>query len=208
MHLLKKFFNVSSMREFFTIYWLALAIMLLSGVLQLFGFDNDLRYDRQLVSSTEPWRFLSANFVHLNWSHYWLNMGALGLLWLMFVHRLSTIEWLIVFILSSLIISSGIQFLNTNLYWYLGLSGTLHGVMSAGVWRELRYDKIFALSVGGLTFLKLIYEQFYGALPGSEENVGSPVIVDAHFYGAIGGIISVILLDLLQHLKKISSYNF
>lgn len=202
MQLLKKFLNVSSVREFFTTYWLALAVALLCGVLQLLGFDNDLRYDRQLVSSTEPWRFLTANFVHLNWSHYWMNMGALGLLWLMFVRRLSNAEWLSVFLLSSLIVSTGVQLFNTDLYWYVGLSGTLHGVISAGVWRELRYDKVFALSVGGLTFAKLMYEQFYGALPGSEESAGGPVVVDAHFYGAIGGVVSIALLELLQRFKK------
>lgn len=202
MQVLKKFFNVSSVGEFFSVYWLALVIALLCGTLQLFGFDNALRYDRNLVSSTEPWRFLTANFVHLNWSHYWMNMGALGLLWLMFVRRLSTAEWLSVFLLSSLIVSTGVQFLNLDLYWYVGLSGTLHGVISAGVWRELRYDKFFALSVGVLTFGKLMYEQFYGALPGSEESAGGPVVVDAHFYGAIGGIVSIALLDLIQRWKK------
>jgi len=201
MHLLKNFLNVSSVREFFTTYWLALAIALLCGILQLLGFDNALRYDRQLVGSSEPWRFLTANFVHLNWSHYWMNMGALGLLWLMFVRRLNTGEWLVVFLLSSLIVSTGVQWLNTDLYWYVGLSGTLHGVISAGVWRELRHDKLFALSVGGLTFIKLMYEQFYGALPGSEESAGGPVIVDAHFYGAIGGVVSVALLDLVQYCR-------
>ena len=206
MQLLKKILNVSSVNEFFTTYWLALTITLCCGILQLLGLENTLRYDRNLVNSTEPWRFLSANFVHLNWSHYWMNMGALGLLWLMFVRRLSTLEWLSVFLLSSLIVSTGVQLLNKDLFWYVGLSGTLHGVISAGVWRELRHDKLFALSVGGLTFGKLIYEQLYGALPGSEESIGGHVVVDAHFYGAIGGIICMALLSLYQHFNRPKSY--
>ena len=205
MQLLKKILNVSSVKEFFTTYWLALLIALCCGALQLFGFDQALRYDRDLVGSTEPWRFISANFVHLNWPHYWMNMGALGLLWLMFARRLSTLEWLSVFLFSSLVVSTGLQLLNTDLFWYVGLSGTLHGVISAGVWRELCHDRFFALSVGGLSLAKLIYEQLYGALPGSEQSVGGHVVVDAHFYGAIGGIICMALLDLPQHLKRRTS---
>lgn len=195
---LKKF----SFIQFFKTYWLALVIAAICGTLQFLGLDMPLRYDRNLVNDGEFWRFLSANIVHLNWSHYWMNMGALGLLWLMFVQRFSTVEWLGVFLISSLIVSTGLQFLNPELFWYVGISGTLHGVISAGVWRELRYDKVFAIAVGGLTLAKLIYEQVVGPMPGSEESAGGPVIVDSHLYGAIGGLISAALLDLIRKLKK------
>jgi membrane associated rhomboid family serine protease len=36
---------------------------------------------------------------------------------------------------------------------------------------------------------KLLWEQAVGPLPGSAEVAGGKVIVDAHLYGAIGGLV-------------------
>ena len=44
---------------------------------------------------------------------------------------------------------------------------------------------ICALVIG-----KLIYEQLFGPLPGSESTSGGSVVVNAHLYGAIGGAIA------------------
>jgi len=41
---------------------------------------------------------------------------------------------------------------------------------------------------------KLAYEQLYGALPGSAATAGGPVIVDAHLYGSIAGIIAAVAI--------------
>ncbi len=191
-----------SLANFCQRYWLALAIILLCGLLQWAGLSDTLRYDRNLVSNGEPWRWLSAHFVHLNGSHYAMNMGALGLMWLMFARRLNTLEWLLLLIGTSLLISLAIQWLQPQLYGYVGLSGTLHGVIAAGIWREWRHDKIFAASAAGLTIAKLAYEQYFGALPGSEESAGGPVIVDAHLYGAIAGASIAASLDTIYWLKK------
>lgn len=191
-----------SLSAFLKRYWLALAIAALCGLLQGLGLDEILRYDRGRVSQGDYWLWLTANFVHLGWAHYWMNMGALGLLWLMFVMRLSTAEWIFLFIATSLFCSLCLEHWNTELYYYVGLSGTLHGVISAGVWREWKYDKVFCLSVGTLVGLKLAYEQIVGPLPGSEESAGGNVIVDAHLYGAIGGIFSVVLLGLFKNIYE------
>ena len=41
---------------------------------------------------------------------------------------------------------------------------------------------------------KLAWEQFAGPLPGSESGSGGPVIVDAHLYGAVGGLLAAVLI--------------
>lgn len=191
------------LRNFVRIYWMALLIMLVCGLLQLGSIPEYLKYDRHLVWNGEPWRFLTANFVHLTWSHYGMNMGALGLMWLMFVSRLNSLEWVLVILLASLVVSTGVQLLNPNLIWFVGLSGTLHGIILAGVWREFPKDRVFACSVGALTIAKLTYEQIYGAMPGSEDTAGGPVIVDAHLYGAIGGVITIMAIDLGKLLWRV-----
>ena len=44
-----------------------------------------------------------------------------------------------------------------------------------------------------LLIAKISYEQFSGPVPGSEATSGGPVIVDAHLYGALGGILGALL---------------
>jgi hypothetical protein len=44
-----------------------------------------------------------------------------------------------------------------------------------------------------LLVAKISYEQFGGSVPGSEAASGGPVIVDAHLYGALGGILGALL---------------
>lgn len=49
---------------------------------------------------------------------------------------------------------------------------------------------------------KVAWEQLYGGLPGSTGLTGTTVIVDAHLYGLVGGLISVLPYVLLQHQTK------
>lgn len=128
-----------------------------------------------------------------------MNMGALGLIWLMFAKRFSTPEWLVVFAVSALTVSTGVHVHNTEFMYYVGLSGVLHGLVSAGVVRELKFDRFFALAVGALTAIKLGYEQINGALPGSEETAGGNVLVDSHLFGAMGGVLAVLVIWLIKH---------
>lgn len=179
---------------------MALVIALFCGVLQGLGFDQLWRYDRDLVNAGEYWRWLSAHFVHLGWTHYWMNMGALGLLWLMFAPRYRSWEWLFIFVISSILQSLVLHWNNLSLYYYVGLSGTLHAVIGAGLWREWRFDRTFTMMVAVLMGVKLLYEQFVGPMPGSEESAGGNVIVDAHFYGAIAGIICAAALSGIRAL--------
>lgn len=185
---------ITRIQTFFKAYWFAFVIFTLCGVLQLLGLADTLKYDRNTVFNGELWRFITGNFVHLGWSHFWMNMGALGLIWLMFAKRLSTSEWLVVFAVSALTVSTGVHLHNPEFIYYVGLSGVLHGLVMAGVIREIKFDRFFALAVGGLTAAKLGYEQFNGALPGSEETAGGTVLVDSHLFGAIGGALAVLIL--------------
>jgi membrane associated rhomboid family serine protease len=87
----------------------------------------------------------------------------------------------------------GFWFLNPELYWYVGMSGLLHGLLVAGI--VTRLSKIDAETAILLLLLvgKITWEQFSGPVPGSESTSGGPVIVDAHLYGALGGALGAIL---------------
>lgn len=183
-------------------YWLALLIMLICGMFQWFDLKSVLEFNRTSIIEGEHWRWLSANFIHLGTGHYWMNMGALGLLWLMFYNSLCWREWIFMFIFGSLVVSVGVWFFDPHLTYYVGLSGTLHGVIIAGALRELPRDRLFACAVLLMAIGKLIYEQLYGALPGSESTAGGHVLVNAHLYGALGGALSLAMLWLTHSASR------
>ena len=149
-----------------------------------------LRYDRQAVAAGQWWRLITGNLAHLGWSHLFMNLAGLGLIWAVFHHHLSRTMWTAVWLVSALAVSGGLYFFNESLRWYVGLSGVLHGLLLAGIvasiMRGYRLEWALLIFVAG----KLLWEQWRGALPGSEHLAGGPVVVDAHLYGAFGGLLT------------------
>ena len=173
---------------------LALAIALLCIALQYAGLADSLRFDRAAIDSGQWWLLLTGNFVHLGQNHLWMNLAGLALVVALVWQHFSATQWLLLTILSSLVVGVGLWLFNPEIRGYVGFSGTLHGLMMAGVLADLRsYPK----SAGMLLLLvtgKLVWEQIGGALPGSESVAGGLVVVDAHLYGAIAGAVSGILM--------------
>jgi hypothetical protein len=70
------------------------------------------------------------------------------------------------------------------------LSGVLHGVVAAGalalMLRRQTLGTVLALGLGA----KLIFEQVVGPVPFTAESVGGPVVVAAHLYGTVGGLLA------------------
>lgn len=168
--------------------------MLLSGTAIGVMFAGEetirlLRYDRAAVLSGELWRLLTGHLVHLGWSHLWLNLAGLVLVWLLCAEALSLRMWWLLLALCATGCSLGLLLWNPELQWYVGLSGVLHGLLVAGALAGLfkgRADNWLLLA--GVT-LKLIWEQWQGPLPGSEAGAGGHVVVDAHLYGAATGLL-------------------
>lgn len=153
-----------------------------------------LAFYRDGISEFEWWRLLTANLVHTNFNHLLLNAAGLLLLWALHGFYYSTLSFLSVFILCSLGTTLAIYFLDPNLIWYAGLSGSLHGVFVWGAyWDICKGLKSGWLLLAGL-WLKIGYEQ----ISGPDENIAvlidSKVAIDAHLFGALTG--SLIVLGL------------
>ncbi|MEM9492678.1 MAG: rhombosortase, partial [Myxococcota bacterium] len=91
----------------------------------------------------------------------------------------------------------GFWLLVPGLTWYVGLSGVLHGLLIAGLicgWRQAPGE---SGALGVVVAAKLAWEQFGGALPGSALTAGGPVIVDAHLFGAAGGLVAGAILAVM-----------
>jgi rhomboid family GlyGly-CTERM serine protease len=90
-------------------------------------------------------------------------------------------------------IDAGFWFFYPELEWYVGLSGVLHGLLVAGLFAGLVQRDREAVILTLFVIAKLAWEQLAGPLPGSESSSGGVVIVDAHLYGAIGGLAGALL---------------
>lgn len=181
---------------------LAVGIALLCLLLQGAGLVDVLRFDRAAIENGEWWRLLSGNVVHLGRSHLWMNLAGLGLVVALVWRQFDAIEWAMLCVFASAVVGLGLFRLNPEIAWYVGFSGTLHGLIIAGCLGDLRdYPKssgvLLALVIG-----KLIWEQFAGALPGSEATAGGRVVVDAHLYGAVAGAVLAPALLWRRHRRE------
>jgi len=151
-----------------------------------------LSFDRIALADGQWWRLLTAHFVHLDAEHAFLNGLGVILMWALFARDYSPWRWLAIYSGSALAVSVGLWFLNPELTWYVGASGALHGVMTAGTIAHLRRRDLDGWILAVFIVVKLAYEQFAGALPFAGT---SSTIVDAHLYGAIGGVVLGLLLN-------------
>jgi len=149
-----------------------------------------LRYDRDAILAGEYWRLFTAHLCHLGWPHLIMNIAGLLLIWALFGRVLSLSAWLVVLCTSALAVSGGLLWFDPIIHWYVGLSGVLHGLFIAGVITSIIQGERSEYLLLAFVIGKLAWEQRFGSLPGSESFAGGNVVVDAHLYGAIGGLLS------------------
>lgn len=165
------------------------------------------RYERELMTA-EPWRAFSHALLHLNYNHLILNLVALACMYFLFSPAFETGMWLIVLILSCALSALGMYLFSADVGWCVGLSGGLHGLFVYAVVRSQAHW-VWLLAI----ILKIIDEQFsllqqidwlqgMQWLSASEQMIDGQVVVDAHLWGAIGGL----LLLLLRASIKIKTF--
>jgi rhomboid family GlyGly-CTERM serine protease len=173
--------------------WALLALCALLVLLTLTGEPGRalLRYDRAALASGELWRLVTAHLVHLDLHHALLNCLGLLLMWVLFARDYPPRQWLIIVLGSFAAIDAGLALWDSTLRWYVGSSGALHGVMAAGTLAHLRRRERDGWLLAAFLLGKLVFEQGVGALPLSGSD---PVVVDAHLFGAAGGLAAAAFL--------------
>jgi rhomboid family GlyGly-CTERM serine protease len=170
---------------------LPLIIILLSFICYI--FDDNLSdifiYQRDLVARGEIWRFFTSHIFHTNGYHLLLNISAVVMLWALHGQFYNPRIYLLLLIISALTTSIGIHFFSLDIYRYVGLSGVLHGVFIWGALMDIKSkDKTgYILLVG--VFIKILHKQFYGASEDVAQLISASVAINAHLWGALGGII-------------------
>jgi rhomboid family GlyGly-CTERM serine protease len=112
-------------------------------------------------------------------------------MWALFARDYSPLRWAAIYLFAALTISAGLWFLDPGLDWYVGASGALHGVMTAGTLAHLRRRDLDGWILAAFIIAKLCYEQFAGSMPFAG---AAHTIVNAHLYGAVGGLVLAFFL--------------
>jgi rhomboid family GlyGly-CTERM serine protease len=151
-----------------------------------------LRYERAAVGAGEWWRLITAHLVHLDFEHTVLNALGLVLMWSLFARDYRPRQWLVIVVATVAAIDAGLWFRDTQVDWYVGASGALHGIMAAGTLAHVRRGDLDGWILAIFIVVKLCYEQWSGALPFNQSGV--PVLVNAHLYGAVGGLAAAAIM--------------
>ena len=176
-----------------TVYWhVAIGVALISVGVALFGDEGRelLKYDRLAIADGEYWRLVTGHFAHLGNTHLALNLAGLVLVWLLVGRYFTNVQWLVVVLLTLAVTSAGFWFVDQYLLWYVGLSGMLHGLLLAGAIQGFRTLPSESAIICAIVAGKLAWEQLAGPVPGSESVSGGAVVVNAHLFGAIGGVVA------------------
>jgi len=171
--------------------FLPLIIIFLSCIAYIFDdtLGKTFIYQRDLVSNGELWRAFTAHIFHTNGYHLLLNICAVILLWALHGQFYKPRSYLLLLLISAATTSIGIHFYSVDIYSYVGLSGVLHGIFIWGAFMDIKYkDKTgYILLIGVL--VKILHEQFYGASEDVAQLISASVAINAHLWGALGGLI-------------------
>lgn len=160
------------------------------------GLSDALIYNRDNINNGQLWRLFTGHFVHTNLNHLLLNLAGLGMLWALHGDHYSHKSYGACFVICALVCSAGIYVFDPDMIRYVGLSGVLHGIFVWGAIKDIQkgWHSGYLLFFG--VWGKIIYEQAFGASPEVEALINAHVAIDAHLWGAVGGLVLPIILLL------------
>lgn len=174
-------------------------VLFLTGASLMLAFADHgtflaLQYERTGIGNGELWRLLSGHLLHMGPVHLGMNIAALMIIWI-FLHRfLGLFAWWATAAVSSVGISVCLYLFTSSLDWYVGLSGLLHSLITTGSIAALREGKrefsLLLLFIG----TKVAWEQYYHPLSEGMLMLEGNIVVDAHLYGLIMGVVCALLL--------------
>ena len=180
----------SSLRRWIEIgAWPAL-LGLFSAALLLLDTETvaALSYNRQAVADGQWWRLLTANFVHLGWWHYSLNVASLALLLALCPERLPGWDWLARILLVSFGTCLGMYWRAPWITSYVGLSGMIYGLFFLGLGAQAIAGDRFAWACMAFLAARITWEFVVGIPRSEEELVGGHIVPESHLFGVIAAL--------------------
>lgn len=118
-----------------------------------------------------------------------MNLLGLWMIWALLMTDIQSLRCGLILIIITLATSTALWFFSQQLVWYRGLSGALHGLLIWGLLNRLKQEPMLSLGLLLAVAAKIFWEQWQGPLPGSESMANGPVVVAAHLYGALSGML-------------------
>ena len=125
-----------------------------------------------------------------------MNLVGLVVILGLFIDTFKKVSLIPVITFTSIGIGLALFWREPEVIWYVGFSGVLHGIFSYGVAHDLQQKNKWGIGLGIGLLVKIIYEQVFGAQQSTIELINAPVLINAHLYGAIAGIIFYYLSKL------------
>ncbi|CAM3893181.1 MULTISPECIES: rhombosortase [Pseudoalteromonas] len=177
------------------------SLAILSTILMLFGLGPHLDFDRNAIADGEIWRILSGQFTHSNWYHLMLNLLGILFIWLLHAEYTTLRKYWLNVLFLGLFTGLMILLFSLNIVVYTGLSGLLHGLIVWGALEDIKRK----LTTGYLLFIgvwaKVCWEQYAGASTDVAKLIDSRVAIEAHLFGAVGGVVLAVIY-LFYKTKK------
>jgi len=160
----------------------------------------DVRYVRSAILQGEWWRLLTGHLDHLGWAHLGLNAAFLVLLLTLFKPLQSWAKTLLLWLLICLAISFLMLFLSPQLQWYVGLSGSLYGLLIFGLVSDKNYALGLRFVISLIVIAKVMFEQLEGASAQVSQIISGPVAEESHLYGLMAGGLMVLFSFATKYL--------
>ena len=164
--------------------------LLLASLSTLLFLNQDallplLEFSRDAINQGQWWRLFSGNLMHTNHWHLLFNIVGLLMLTHLFSRLFSKRHFVIFSTINAGLVGLMLFLFNQDIFYYVGLSGYLHGLFVYGCLVEIKQGmKSSWLLLAGVS-VKIAYEKFYGASTQMSELINASVATDAHLYGAL-----------------------
>ncbi len=153
-----------------------------------------LLLDRDAFFAGAWWQLLSAHWVHLGWLHLAGNMLGLALLQQLFGSQLAGWRCWLGMVFIAIACSASLLAFSPQVQWYGGFSGVLTGLYVYAALAALPQHKLLAGAVLCIIGTKVVAEQWHGIAISRSSFSAIPVVVDAHLYGALAGVVYAALM--------------
>lgn len=180
----------------------------LSGLILLLGIfpsvtEPLLQLDRGRVAAGEYWRLLSGQIVHYGAYHLLMNLAALLLCGYIFLSSCRLLTYICLLLFAGCFVGLGIYWGNPELQFYAGFSGVLHGLIIFGLFSTIRQTS-WINSIGLILVAAKLWQEQGGEYQATDlqKLLPVPVAVDAHLYGALGGMTFSLLFFLTPIIKQ------
>lgn len=118
-------------------HWPLVALVGAVSLLNVAAPSSTLAFERASILHGELWRIITGNLVHTNTSHLLLNLGSVLAIYSLFCDHLDRCRLFTLMTLLWLAVGLGIWWWCPQTEWYMGLSGSLHGLFAWGAVQDI-----------------------------------------------------------------------